>query len=83
MNMVLGYTTLDDLDIVGLTALANQLANPFAHLLGKYFVAVFGSPDEVDFQVEDRMRGLSIGPSHAAVGLSLETQEQSLLKVLD
>ncbi len=78
--MILAYPSLDDLDVVGETGLANAFADAFAHLLGQHVIAILGSPYDLnssrrsygmtfDRTVPCNLRGLNKAKSTESLGL--------------
>jgi len=58
--MVLGYMTLDDLDVHSLTDLSDQIPKPNCHLTVKNRLAVFGDPNHMVLDVIDTVGSLAV-----------------------
>jgi hypothetical protein len=60
MQVVFGNVALDNLNIHGLADLPDQVSHPNRYLSGEHWLAVFGDPYHVKFDVINSVRGLAV-----------------------
>jgi len=60
MDMIQRYVTLEYLDIMSVTDLPDQIPGAVAYFTLEDWLAVFGSPDQMVFQVKGGMGGFSM-----------------------
>ena len=53
--MVFGHMASDNLDVVGGAYLADKVAHPHADCSCQYWFSILGDPDQVVFEVKERM----------------------------
>ena len=53
--MIFANSSLDDFNFIHIAYLTNQFTYPKTYFLGQDVVPVFGNPDQVNFQIMNRM----------------------------